>query len=121
MLREGYFLDERSFVSLPDGEDSESHVFLKGKDWERQKQRVFDRDHEQCVICRRGYARMDVHHVIRKSQGGSVDMGNLETRCAEHHNSAHPEKRTRFGEYKGATPLPVLEAPEGDQSERSAQ
>jgi hypothetical protein len=100
MLREGYFADPKSFVSLP-GDDGESHVFLGKKDWDRQKLRVFERD-KCCVRCgqgpRVGCPRLDPHHIVRKSKGGSDDMANVQILCDECHKTKHPEKRVRFGE-----------------------
>lgn len=98
MFREGYFFDERSFVSLPDGDDCESHVFLAGVDWSNQKAKVWSRDHSTCQICGRNAFFSDPDHVVKRSKGGSDDIGNLRTVCRDCHKNRHPEKRTYFHE-----------------------
>ena len=102
LYREGWFTDPRSFVSLP-GEDNESHLFLYGPDWDRQRQRCFVRDEYKCQECRSGVEawKIEPHHIIRKSKGGSDDLTNLRTLCGGQkgcHSRQHPEKRLRFSE-----------------------
>lgn len=102
MLREGLFQDARSFVSLP-GDDGESHLFLYGQDWQEQRSRSFRRDGYICQECHETVAswKIEPHHIIKKSKGGSDDLTNLRTLCGGEkgcHKNAHPEKRTRFGE-----------------------
>jgi hypothetical protein len=101
MIREGYFQDKRSFISLP-GDDGESHVFLKGRDWEDQKSRVWQRDKGHCKIC--GFfcdgCFADPDHIIKRSKGGSDDIGNLRTVHRTCHNKRHPEKQVGWSAQK---------------------
>lgn len=100
MYREGLFVDSRSFVSLPDGDDSESHLFLFGKDWERQKERVWERDKGICQLSgqRCGDREADADHILKRSKGGSDDMANLRTVRRAPHDARHPEKQVKWGE-----------------------
>lgn len=43
--------------------------------------------------------RLDVHHVLRRSQGGTNDPGNLLVVCRAHHHAihGHPTAATRAG------------------------
>ena len=97
MYREGYFLDKDSFVSLPDGMDSESHVLLAGEDWKRQRERIWLRDRGICKICGKpvdGIA--DPDHIIPKGKGGTDDIDNLRTVGRKCHNARHPEKQVQW-------------------------
>lgn len=98
MLREKYFLDPRSFVSLPIGDDCESHVFLKGEDMRRRRMQVFVFSNGKCVKCGKYLFdfNAEMHHIVPRGKGGSDDIGNLEMRCADCHRKQHV--RTRFGE-----------------------
>jgi len=102
MLREGYFQDKRSFVGLPES-DGESHVFLRGPDWDRQKREVWKRDKGVCqlcggrIACKDGLPICDPDHIIKRSGGGSDDLGNLRSVHRSCHEKRHPEKQVRFG------------------------
>lgn len=97
MLREGYFTDARSFVSLPDGDDCDSHVFLYGEDWTTQKARAWNRSKGICGICNKTiWSCADPDHIVKRSKGGSDDIGNLRTVHRECHEKRHPEKRLQW-------------------------
>lgn len=116
MIREGYFKSADSFVSLPDGDDNESHVFLKNQDWIEQKGRVWQRDKQVCALCGKHVDMVgiaDPDHIVKRSKGGSDDMGNLRTVHRDCHNKRHPEKRLRFGE--SVNTLPAVESSEEGQ------
>jgi hypothetical protein len=72
---------------------------------------VWRRDHGQCVVpgCRAAKF-LDVHHIVRRSDGGSHDAHNLALVCSIHHRLLHDGKlridRTHTGlrivGYRGA-------------------
>lgn len=57
------------------------------------KKYVKIRDEQQCQICRTGlpvpFGRLEVHHIIFRSQGGSDNMENLVTLCDLCHAIIH--------------------------------
>ena len=59
---------------------------------QRTRKKVRARDGEACRFC---WTRKDlhVHHIIYRSQGGSDELHNLITLCAEHHAVVHSDKR----------------------------
>ena len=93
-LREaGLLVDEGSFVS------TDGRLFLRGKDWERQKENVWFRDKGKCQLCGRpcydGIA--DPDHIVKRSKRGDDSLGNLRTAHRLCHEKRHPEKQVRFG------------------------
>jgi hypothetical protein len=67
-------------------------VRLYGKDKTDLRRRCYEQDNERCVICRKWLpfdgpilARMHMAHILGIGAGGSDTIGNVETRCAEHH------------------------------------
>jgi hypothetical protein len=88
------FQDPDSFVSL------DGRLFLAGKDKEAQELAVIMRDNFTCQRCGQvvdpDIQIIDVHHKVKRSQGGSDDLDNLETIHRTCHNLEHPEKRTQF-------------------------
>lgn len=52
------------------------------------RQTVLDRDEGQCVVCG-GTWRLELHHVVYRSQGGTHDESNLATLCQGCHRLIH--------------------------------
>src|ERR1700677_2909963 len=84
LLREnGILLDSRSFISLPSLRDGKPHLYLRGRDMELQRDRVFKRDKGRCQIkgphC--GEVAIETDH----KQGGLVGrcdcLHNLQAVC----------------------------------------
>jgi 5-methylcytosine-specific restriction enzyme A len=89
-------------------------------DWDRRRQRVYQRDDYQCVNCQRrggphGDVELHAHHIVPKSRGGVHRMSNLITVCKACHVAVHnrdavaptalpPDERgkTASGEFKEA-------------------
>ena len=53
------------------------------------KQAVLSRDKYTCQICKEKQKKLEVHHILPKSQGGSNRMDNLVTLCNECHHKVH--------------------------------
>ena len=53
---------------------------------------ALDRDNYTCQICGAKNTRLEVHHIIFRSQGGSDDLDNLITLCERCHNNLHNGK-----------------------------
>lgn len=49
-------------------------------------------DYVPCLICRN--QAVDLHHIVRKSRGGSDHVSNLAPLCRKHHNEVHQYKIT---------------------------
>jgi hypothetical protein len=106
LFENSFFLDKRSFVSLPSPTDPLClpHLFLRGDDVGLQRERVFKRDKGICRKCGAKVPNLEgeVHHVLPKGRGGWDDLSNLEWRCSRFvrpcHSAEHVE--TRFGESK---------------------
>ena len=56
------------------------------------RRRVRVRDGEKCRWCGTS-SDLQVHHIKYRSEGGPNTMNNLITLCAEHHATAHSNKR----------------------------
>lgn len=54
---------------------------------------VLERDNNQCRSCgTSGENRLQVHHIVFRSQGGTDDPSNLVTVCWQCHNLIHAGK-----------------------------
>ena len=70
--------------------------------WKKRVAEVMERDLHRCRICGRSWGLADVHHVIKRSQGGTDDMNNLILLCRDCHNKQHPEKQVQLGKIPSA-------------------
>lgn len=59
-----------------------------GWSWAAIRARVRARDGHACVVCG-STEGLQVHHVLPLAEGGTDDLGNLETRCRRCHGRAH--------------------------------
>lgn len=50
---------------------------------------VLHRDNYTCQVCGKKHTRLEVHHIIYRSQGGTDDESNLITLCEDCHNKVH--------------------------------
>lgn len=60
--------------------------------WASRREAILNRDSYTCQICGKKYTRLEVHHVIFRSQGGTNDENNLITLCEDCHAGIHSEK-----------------------------
>ncbi|WP_296875335.1 RNA-guided endonuclease IscB [uncultured Methanobrevibacter sp.] len=58
------------------------------------KSAVLSRDKYTCQICGKKHTKLEVHHIIFKSQGGSNRMDNLVTLCSDCHSKIHKKQLT---------------------------
>ena len=87
-----------SFVSLG------GKLFLRGYDYLKQVTLVIARDDSKCRDCGRVFdahwdtigGSFDIHHVIKRSDGGSDDLENLLLVCRDCHTERHPEKQPQW-------------------------
>ena len=65
--------------------------YQKGFDYEYSSRReaVLHRDNYTCQYCGKKHARLEVHHIIFRSLGGSDDERNLITLCEKCHKAVH--------------------------------
>ena len=68
--------------------------YQKGFNYEFSSRRaaVLHRDSYTCQICGKTHARLEVHHIIFRSHGGTDDENNLITLCEECHAAIHDGK-----------------------------
>lgn len=68
--------------------------YQKGFDYgfASRREAVLHRDNYTCQICGKKHARLEVHHIIFRSQGGTNDESNLITLCEECHAGIHDGK-----------------------------
>ena len=55
---------------------------------------LFERDNYTCQCCGEKHIRLEVHHIIFRSQGGSDELDNLITLCEKCHKAIHDGKIT---------------------------
>ena len=61
-------------------------------EWSSRREAILNRDNYTCQICGKKNTRLEVHHIIFRSQGGTDDENNLITLCSECHSDIHNEK-----------------------------
>jgi 5-methylcytosine-specific restriction endonuclease McrA len=64
--------------------------------WKKRVSEIMERDGHRCRICGTNQGLADVHHIIKRSQGGGDDADNLMTLCRRCHNAKHPEKQVMW-------------------------
>ena len=53
---------------------------------------ALDRDNYTCQCCGKKHVRLEVHHIIFRSQGGGDELANLITLCEKCHSGVHAGK-----------------------------
>lgn len=53
---------------------------------------MLNRDNYACQFCGKKHTRLEVHHIIYRSQGGTDDENNLITLCEDCHSKVHDGK-----------------------------
>lgn len=66
----------------------------RGK-YDEVRQYVLTRDHHRCRECG-STVGIEVHHITRRSMGGTDEPSNLVTLCRRHHDSKHPGAREYY-------------------------
>lgn len=77
-----------------DSDSNDSEFGDYPDDWDERRQRVYIRDGYQCRECGKlggvnGGAELHAHHFVSPSQGGTHQLSNLRTLCADCHSSEH--------------------------------
>ena len=57
------------------------------------REHALDRDNYTCQCCGKTNCRLEVHHIIFRSNGGSNTLGNLVTLCEDCHKAIHSGKK----------------------------
>lgn len=90
-------------------------AYQKGFNYEFSSRReaVLHRDKYTCQICGKKHTRLEVHHIVYKSQGGTDDENNLITLCKDCHDALHDgqiilTKKPRKMNLKHATHMSVI-------------
>ena len=70
--------------------------YQKGFDYgfSSHKEAILNRDKYACQICGKKHTRLEVHHIVYRSQGGTDDENNLITLCEDCHSGVHDGKLT---------------------------
>ncbi|MHB1952452.1 MAG: HNH endonuclease [Sulfobacillus sp.] len=66
-------------------------VRLKGDALSQLRMHCFIRDHWECTMCGKIVTWQTGHmaHIIGRGRGGSDEISNVKTLCAEHHAASH--------------------------------
>lgn len=90
-------------------------AYQKGFNYEfsSRKEAVLNRDKYTCQICGKKHIRLEVHHIIYCSQGGTDDEDNLITLCEDCHDKIHNgklvlTKKPRKMNLKHATHMSII-------------
>lgn len=68
--------------------------YQKGFDYgfSSQREAILNRDKYTCQYCGKKNTRLEVHHIVYRSQGGTNDENNLITLCEDCHSKVHDGK-----------------------------
>jgi 5-methylcytosine-specific restriction endonuclease McrA len=68
--------------------------YQKGFDYSfaSRREAILHRDNYACQICGKKHTRLEVHHIVYRSQGGTNDENNLITLCENCHSGIHDGK-----------------------------
>ena len=83
----GEYENPNSYIRLDGAE------FLFGRDWQRRRGEVLERDGHRCVTCMK-LLTMDTlhtHHIKERSKGGTDNIENLASKCSQHHIGSEGE------------------------------
>lgn len=61
----------------------------QGKNFYNTRTAVLNRDNYKCQICGKEHTRLEVHHIVFRSTGGSDRIDNLVTLCSDCHKKIH--------------------------------
>ena len=81
--------------------------------YESRKEAIRNRDNYTCQFCGKKHTRLEVHHIIFRSQGGTDDEDNLITLCKSCHDEIHNgtitlNKKPRKMNLKHATQMSII-------------
>ena len=89
--------------------------YQKGFNYEygSRKEAVLHRDSYTCQLCGKKHVRLEVHHIIFRSNGGTDDENNLITLCEECHKGVHDgtiklDKKPKKINLKYATHMSII-------------
>ena len=89
--------------------------YQKGFNYEygSRKEAVLNRDNYTCQICGKKHIRLEVHHIIFRSNGGTNDENNLITLCEACHNGVHDgtiklDKKSKKMNLRHATHMSII-------------
>lgn len=95
--------------------DIKNEQYQKGVQYgyENLKAYILSRDNYQCQSKKKGCSsKLEVHHIIYRSKGGSDAPENLITLCSKHHKALHDGKLTlvikKHNSLKSATTMNVI-------------
>ena len=81
--------------------------------WSSRREAILNRDGYACQICGKKHARLEVHHIVFRSQGGTDDETNLITLCEDCHAGVHSgkialNKKSKKINFKYATHMSIV-------------
>ena len=89
--------------------------YQKGFNYEFSSRRnaILHRDQYKCQLCNMKNTKLEVHHIIYRSRGGTDDETNLITLCSKCHGEVHSEgiilgKKPRKMQLKHATHMSII-------------
>ena len=89
--------------------------YQKGFNYEFSSRRdaILHRDQYKCQLCNMKNTKLEVHHIIYRSKGGTDDENNLITLCSSCHNKIHSEnmvldKKPKKMQLRHATHMSII-------------
>ena len=81
--------------------------------WSSRRETILHRDDYKCQCCGKKDTRLEVHHIIYRSNGGTDDENNLITLCEECHSKIHSgelvlNKKPRKLQLRHATHMSII-------------
>lgn len=81
--------------------------------WSSRREAILNRDGYACQICGKKHTRLEVHHIVFRSQGGTDDETNLITLCEDCHAGVHSgkialNKKSKKINFKYATHMSIV-------------
>ena len=85
------------------------------EEWKWRRRETIIRDEYTCQKCGvkggpKGDASLEVHHITPVSEGGSDDLDNLKTLCADCHQQSHADLEGNIGHFELEFPPGKFEA-----------
>ena len=89
-----HFIDDRSYVSTVLDDNGDPKTYLFGDDMGVRRSEVWEKANRCCVKCGKAvsYLFYEIHHKVRRSQGGCDNLSNLECLCHRCHLSGEHQR-----------------------------
>ena len=98
---------------------TEYQAYIKSKEWQVTRQRIFKRDNYQCCICGES-KNLRVHHITYENLGAEKDS-DLTTLCSKCHKDIHFKNAFDYLNYAFNSAFDDLENAESEEDKEKAR